>query len=121
MCAQETTTVAALKSTQEQAGRDASFTHTGRAYQDEILGAADEVQCAELANDPGLDARLAIEWESGQRPFLGHACVPDPALDAALDLFLVLRTEQADEQFLIARLRLHRLLDLVGQDLAELV
>jgi hypothetical protein len=32
-----------------------------------------------------------------------------------------LRTEQGDEQIFIARLRLHRLLDLVGQDLAELV
>src|ERR1017187_3037235 len=84
-------------------------------------GARDDVQWAELADAPGVEARLAIEGESGQRPFLGHARVPDPTLDAALNLVLVLRTEYGDEQIFIARLRLHRLLDLVGQDLLELV
>jgi hypothetical protein len=36
-------------------------------------------------------------------------------------LVLVLRAKQDNEQFVIVRLRLHRLLHLVGQDLAELV
>jgi hypothetical protein len=121
LCAQETATVAALKSTQEQASRDAGLADAGRAYQDEIFGAPDEVQGAELPDDPGFNAWLAVERESGQRPFLGHAGVLDPALDTALDLVLVLRAKQDDEQFVIIRFRPYRLLYLVGQDLAELV
>ncbi len=73
------------------------FADAGRAYQDEIFGAPDEVQCAELPDDPGFNARLAVERESGQRPFFGHARMLDPALDAALDLVLVLRAKQDNE------------------------
>ena len=90
---QEAATVAALDRAQEQAGRYPGLANAGRAYQDEILGATDEIQSAQLANHPGLDAGLAIEREGGQRPFLGHARMLDATADAALDLVLVLRTK----------------------------
>src|SRR4029079_12952876 len=74
--------------------------------EDEVLGPGDEVQLAQAADEPSLDAGLAVEGKSFQTPGLGQLGLLDAPGQGLVLTIVPLRPQQAQEKLPVGKVLL---------------
>jgi len=98
----EEATVAGLEGAQQDGAGEAGLADAGGSDEDDVLGAAEKAELAELQEHGLADAGLAVPREGVEGPALGQTGASDAVLGEALLLVLVLLAQQAGEEVGVA-------------------
>src|SRR6185295_19290613 len=89
-----------------QSGGQSGLADAGRTDADKVLGSGDEVQLAQAADEPSLDAGLAVEGKSFQAPGLGQPGLLDAPGQGLVLAVVPLGPQQAQEKLPVGKVLL---------------
>src|SRR5690606_11581184 len=112
--------IAVLQGLEEQPRCQTRLTHAGRADEDDVLGAVDEVEAGERADLTAGDARLPLEGKSLERPLFGQPRSSDPPSERRLLLGVPLGAHESEYEVLVRGLLFVGPLQLLFEDLEDL-